>query len=112
MHRSQFVRLPAELGVGECALVFDDEILLAMVALLEASHYGADAGKWHVEASQALPECAVADATWIKFRVLRQPDAVEVKLAADLALGSTRSRRAERATSEVTAFLLPAVLIP
>lgn len=51
MIRTQAVALPAALGSERGLLVFNDEVLLAVLACLDGEFYGADCGKWHVEAS-------------------------------------------------------------
>ena len=51
MPRTQSVKLPNGFGASECLLVFDGDVLLAVLACLSDDMFGTNSGKWHVEAT-------------------------------------------------------------
>lgn len=51
MPRTQSVSLPDELGVSESVLIFEGDVLLAVLALLSGSIFEDEDGRWHVEAT-------------------------------------------------------------
>jgi hypothetical protein len=51
MLRTQLIGLPDDLGVSDGVLIFDGEVLLAVLGRLSDDMYDSHRGLWHVEAT-------------------------------------------------------------